>query len=68
MYAEPLRVYTDTSVFGSVFDSEFAAASATFFEQVRQGRFQLVTSAVVQAHHPFSKDSVVQCHQHVAGL
>lgn len=49
MYAEPLRVYTDTSVFGGVFDHEFAATSETFFEQVRQGRFRLVTSAVVQA-------------------
>lgn len=44
-----LRIYADTSVFGGVFDSEFASASHTFFEQVRSERFRLVTSAVVQA-------------------
>ena len=44
----PIRVYADTSVFGGVFDEEFQVASRTFFEQVRSGRFQLVTSAIVQ--------------------
>jgi predicted nucleic acid-binding protein len=44
----PLRVYADTSVFGGVFDEEFADASQTFFDQVRDGRFHLVTSAIVQ--------------------
>lgn len=44
-----VRVYADTSVFGGVFDDEFAAPSAEFFGEVRQGRFILVTSAVVQA-------------------
>lgn len=42
------RVYADTSVFGGVFDSEFATASQTFFDQVGE-RFVLVTSALVQA-------------------
>ncbi len=45
---EPLRVYADTSVFGGVFDLEFATPSQIFFTQVRSGRFQLVTSAIVQ--------------------
>lgn len=44
----PIRVYADTSVFGGVFDSEFQSASRTFFDQVRGGRFQHVTSALVQ--------------------
>jgi predicted nucleic acid-binding protein len=44
---QPLRVYADTSVIGGVFDEEFAEASRAFFEQVRSGRFRLVTSAVV---------------------
>ena len=44
----PIRVYADTSVFGGVFDSQFQSASRTFFDQVRSGRFQLVTSALVQ--------------------
>lgn len=41
------RVYADTSVFGGVFDEEFRDISRTFFEQVREGRFSLVTSALV---------------------
>jgi len=43
-----VRVYADTSVFGGVFDTEFALSSQAFFEQVRQGRFQLVASALVR--------------------
>ena len=43
-----IRVYADTSVFGGAFDEEFQVASKTFFEQVRSGRFKLVTSALVQ--------------------
>jgi predicted nucleic acid-binding protein len=43
-----IRVYADTSVFGGVFDEEFKAPSRAFFNQVRNGRFHLVTSALVQ--------------------
>ena len=39
-----IRVYADTSVYGGVFDEEFAEASRTFFEQVRGGRFRLILS------------------------
>ena len=42
-----LRVYADTSVFGGVFDEEFALPSRVFFDQVREGRFQLLSSALV---------------------
>ena len=50
MSAMPIaRVYADTSVFGGVFDAAFRDATRLFFDQVRTGRFQLVTSAVVQA-------------------
>ena len=42
-----IRVYADTSVFGGVFDEEFEAPSVAFFQQVREHRFQLVTSPVV---------------------
>lgn len=49
MTIRPIRVYADTSVFGGVFDDEFAIASQTFFQQVQQGQFQLVTSRVVEA-------------------
>lgn len=43
-----IRVYTDTSVFGGVFDEIFETASRAFFQQVTDGRFQLVISPIVQ--------------------
>jgi predicted nucleic acid-binding protein len=43
----PTRIYADTSVFGGVFDPEFAEASARFFARVRAGFFQLIVSAIV---------------------
>ena len=43
-----LCVYADTSVFGGVFDDEFALSSRAFLEQVRQGRFQLASSVLVR--------------------
>jgi hypothetical protein len=47
MQRHPIRVYVDTCVFGGAFDLEFATATQQFFTQVRQGRFHLVTSALV---------------------
>ena len=44
----PVRVYADTSVYGGVFDAEFAPYSAMFFDQVLAGRFDLVVSPVVR--------------------
>ena len=44
-----MKVYADTSVFGGVFDEEFAEPSKEFFAEVEAGRFGLVISAVVQA-------------------
>jgi len=44
----PVRVYADTSVFGGVFDEEFAMPSRVFFQQVREGRFHLLLSALVR--------------------
>lgn len=43
-----MRVYVDTSVYGGAFDEEFQKASRIFFEQVRQRKFHIVISAVVQ--------------------
>lgn len=43
-----IRIYADTSVFGGAFDEEFQAASTILFNQIRNGRFKLVTSALVQ--------------------
>ena len=48
MPERPERVYADTSVYGGVFDEEFATPSRAFFGQVRAGRFRLVLSAVVR--------------------
>ena len=44
-----IKIYADTSVFGGVFDQEFSAPSKQFFNEVDLGRFELVTSAVVEA-------------------
>jgi hypothetical protein len=43
----PLRVYADTSVYGGLFDDEFALHSIAFFRDVAAGAFTLVTSPVV---------------------
>ena len=45
---QPIRVYADTSVYGGVFDEEFAVPSRRFFDRVREGRFRLVVSALVE--------------------
>ncbi len=52
------RVYTDTSVFGGVFDTEFSHPSTLFFNQVRAKRFQLVISPVVQDEIQLAPDDV----------
>ena len=49
VFARPIRVYADTSVFGGALDEEFAKSSRAFFEQVRAGRFQRVVSALVES-------------------
>ncbi|MDA3940235.1 MAG: type II toxin-antitoxin system VapC family toxin [Spirochaetia bacterium] len=44
-----MRIYADTSIFGGVFDKEFSNPSKQFFEEVSAGRFELMTSALVEA-------------------
>jgi hypothetical protein len=56
------RVYADTSVFGGVFDDEFATASRTFFNQVGE-RFVLVTSALVEAELATAPSEVCELYQ-----
>jgi predicted nucleic acid-binding protein len=46
--AQPFRVYADTSVYGGVFDREFAKPSRAFFEQVRAGRYRIITCPLVE--------------------
>jgi predicted nucleic acid-binding protein len=43
-----MLVYADTSVFGGVFDDEFARASRIFFEQVHSDKFGLVISTLLE--------------------
>ncbi|OGQ86474.1 MAG: hypothetical protein A2512_12690 [Deltaproteobacteria bacterium RIFOXYD12_FULL_56_24] len=47
MTKRPIKVYADTSVYGGVFDEEFAEASQAFFDLVRSGEFTLCVSEVV---------------------
>lgn len=55
---KPIRVYADTSVFGGVFDDIFAKPSRTFFDQIREGRFELISSMVVQDEIAFAPQKV----------
>jgi len=43
-----MKIYANTSVFGGVFDPEFAAPSQRFFEEIEAGHFTLVTSVMVE--------------------
>jgi len=41
-----IRVYVDTSVFGGVYDDEFAEPTNRFFERVKAGEFLVLVSQV----------------------
>lgn len=43
-----MKVYADTSVFGGVFDEEFARDSRQFFEDILASKFSLVVSALIE--------------------
>lgn len=43
-----IRAYVDTCVFGGAFDIEYEVVTRRFFEEVRNGAFHLVLSALVQ--------------------
>jgi predicted nucleic acid-binding protein len=61
MPTHPFRVYVDTCIFGGAFDDEFATATAEFLRQARNGRFILVTSALVI-------DEIAEAPEHVRAL
>lgn len=44
-----MNIYADTSIFGGVFDEEFKIPSIQFFKEIDYGKFNLVTSALVEA-------------------
>ncbi len=56
----PILSYADTSVFGGVFDEGFDEASKAFFQQVREKRFRLIISPVVQREIELAPDNVHQ--------
>ncbi len=64
----PRRVYADTSVYGGAFDREFAEHSGLFFEQVKLGRFRLVTSALVEDELDPAPAEVQRLYQSLADL
>ena len=53
-----MKIYADTSVFGGVFDQEFAEPSKQLFNEVDAGIFVLVTSAVVEAEIEPAPDNI----------
>jgi hypothetical protein len=56
-----IRVYVDTSVFGGVFDADFARATKRFFVEVASGRFLLVVSLIVADEIMDAPHLSVQC-------
>lgn len=58
MKKRQILVYADTSVYGGVFDEEFADASNMFFDQVRAGDFTLYVSEVVHKELEVAPDKV----------
>jgi hypothetical protein len=68
MEKKPLRIYVDTSVFGGVFDREFAEPSKLFFHQTRLGVFNLVTSVLVRNEIMKSPDKVIEHYKRLSNL
>lgn len=62
-----MKVYADTSVFGGVYDEEFAEPSKEFFAEIESGRFDLVVSAVVKAETASAPKEVQEFFQRVVG-
>ncbi len=55
-----LRVYVDTSVIGGVFDEQFSVSSRRFFEEVKQGRYAVLISAITYGEMVTAPDRVRQ--------
>lgn len=53
-----IRVYIDTSIVGGKFDSEFQKASEKFFDQVKEGKFHILLSALVEEEIAAAPDKV----------
>lgn len=55
-----MRIYVDTSVFGGAFDDQFAMSSRLFLDQVKQGRYFILISAVTFDELQVTPDQVRQ--------
>jgi hypothetical protein len=64
--ARHLRVYLDTSIFGGVFDAEFARASGRLFDRIGQGVFDPVISVIVAEEITDAPPRVQQLYRRVA--
>ena len=58
-----IRVYADTSVYGGVFDAGIDKSSQEFFEEVKRGRFLLVSSDPVVAELRDAPERVRNVHE-----
>ncbi len=65
MTKKSIRVYADTSVYGGVYDDEFAEASLAFFDLVRFGRLTLCISEVVHQELAVAPEMVNNLFQEV---
>lgn len=63
MTKSQIRVYADTSVYGGVFDDEFAEASQAFFDLVRNNDFTLCVSEVVHQELSVAPEKVNELFQ-----
>jgi predicted nucleic acid-binding protein len=64
--AKRLRIYLDTSVFGGVFDAEFAHASKRLFDKISKGVFDPVISILVAEEIADAPPRVQQLYRRVA--
>jgi hypothetical protein len=55
----PIKVYADPSVYGRAFDRGFAEPSQQFFDEVRQGRFELVISSLIEEEMNLAADNAL---------
>jgi hypothetical protein len=46
MERRKIKIYIDTSVVGGYYDAEFEIETKLFFEEIKQGRFQIIYSSV----------------------
>jgi hypothetical protein len=63
-----LRIYTDTSIFGGVFDEEFMEITKILFKQAKNGQFILCASEVVKREIENAPDQVKNFYNELSSL